>query len=75
MTSLRAWRLREPVSQRRYTVVKLESRGGTAGYGEGGAAVGTDVAQAKDGGGRQARDRRGIHPAPPGWFSRRWKPR
>jgi len=45
--SLRAWRLREPVSKRRYTVVKLESRGGIAGYGEGGAAVSTDVAAAK----------------------------
>lgn len=47
ITSLRAWRLREPVSGRRYTVVKLASRGGTAGYGEGGAAVATDVAEAK----------------------------
>jgi galactonate dehydratase len=46
ITSLRAWRVREPVSQRRYTVVKLESRGGAIGYGEGGAAVGTDIAEA-----------------------------
>jgi len=47
ITSLRAWRLREPVSGRRYTVVKLDSRGGIAGYGEGGATVATDVAEAK----------------------------
>jgi len=47
ITGLRAWRLREPVSGRRYTVVKLESRGGTVGFGEGGAAVGSDVAEAK----------------------------
>jgi galactonate dehydratase len=47
ITSLRAWRVREPVSKRRYTVVKLESRGGTVGYGEGGAAVATDIAEAK----------------------------
>jgi galactonate dehydratase len=47
ITSLRAWRLREPVSGCRYTVVKLDSHGGTVGYGEGGAAVATDVAEAR----------------------------
>jgi len=47
ITSLRAWRIREPVSGRRYTVLKLESRGGIFGYGEGGPAVAADIAQAK----------------------------
>ena len=31
VTSFRAWRLREPASGRRYTIVKLESRGGLTG--------------------------------------------
>src|SRR5258707_10270686 len=57
ITGLRAWRLREPASQRRYTVVKLESRGGTAGYGEGASAVATDVTEARSAiAGRRATD-------------------
>ena len=35
------------MSSRRYTVVRLESRGGHAGYGEGGPSVANDVAQAR----------------------------
>ena len=34
MTALRDYRLREPVSGRAYTVLKLQTRGGLAGYGE-----------------------------------------
>jgi len=47
ITSMRSWRLKEPVSGRRYTVVRLESRGGTVGYGEGGATVGSALVEAK----------------------------
>jgi len=47
ITGLRAWRLKEPVSGRRYTVVKLESRGGTIGFGEGAQIHGSDIAEAK----------------------------
>ncbi len=47
ITGLRAWRVKEPVSGRRYTVVRLESRGGIAGYGEGGPSLGPDIAAAK----------------------------
>ena len=47
ITGLRAWRVKEPVSGRRYTVVRLESRGGLAGYGEGGPSLATDIAAAK----------------------------
>ncbi len=44
---LRGWRLREPVSGRRYTVVRLETRGGLSGYGEGGPARAADILDAK----------------------------
>ena len=47
ITTLKAWRLKEPVSARRYTVVKLESRGGAAGYGECGPSVASEIAEAK----------------------------
>ena len=47
ITGLRAWRVKEPVSGRRYTVVRLESRGGLAGYGEGGPSLAPDIAAAK----------------------------
>jgi galactonate dehydratase len=68
ITSLRAWRLREPVSGRRYTVVKLESRGGTVGFGEGGPAVATDVAEAKEAvAGRRATDAEFIRHRLAGW--------
>ncbi len=47
ITALRAWRLKEPVSGRRYTVVKLQSQGGESGYGEGGASSGIEIADAR----------------------------
>jgi galactonate dehydratase len=47
VTSLRGWRLREPVSGRRYTVLRLETRGGVVGYGEGGPVPATAIAEAK----------------------------
>jgi galactonate dehydratase len=47
ITGLRAWRIKEPVSNRRYTVVRLESRGGQTGYGEGGPSAANDVAEAR----------------------------
>ena len=47
VTNLRAWRIREPVSSRRYTIIKLDSRGGASGYGEGGSAVAADIREAK----------------------------
>jgi galactonate dehydratase len=47
ITAFRAWRLREPASGRRYTVIKLESRGGLTGYGEGGPVPPSDIADAK----------------------------
>lgn len=43
----RAWRLKEPVSGRRYTVVKLQAQGGESGYGEGGPATGPEIAEAR----------------------------
>lgn len=46
IVQLRAWRLKEPVSGRRYTVVRLRSEGGDTGYGEGGPAAGADIAEA-----------------------------
>jgi L-alanine-DL-glutamate epimerase-like enolase superfamily enzyme len=48
ISSLHAWRLREPVSGRRYTVVKLTSQGGSAGYGEGGPATAAAIAEARE---------------------------
>jgi galactonate dehydratase len=47
ITGFKAWRLREPVSERRYTVVKVESRSGLAGYGEGGSSLGAEIAAAR----------------------------
>ena len=47
IAAMKAWRLREPSSGRSYTVVKLESRGGAVGFGEGGAIRGTDVTAAR----------------------------
>src|SRR5579862_8157921 len=47
VTGLRGWQLREPVSGRRYTVVRVESRGGAVGYGEGGPVRASDIAEAK----------------------------
>src|SRR5436309_6279334 len=42
-----AWRLKEPVSGRRYTVIELQSRSGDAGYGEGGPATAAEIAEAR----------------------------
>jgi galactonate dehydratase len=47
IANLRAWRLREPSSARRYTVLRLETRDGLVGYGEGGPATGAEIAAAK----------------------------
>jgi galactonate dehydratase len=47
VAAMKAWRLREPISGRSYTVVKLESRGGTVGFGEGGALRAADVTTAR----------------------------
>ena len=45
IAALRDYRLREPVSGRSYTVVKLETRSGLAGYGECPGATPADVAR------------------------------
>ncbi len=47
IVEFRAWRLKEPDSNRRYTVVRLRSQGGTAGYGEGGPGLAADIAEAR----------------------------
>lgn len=47
VAGFRAWRLKEPVSGRRYTVVKLTSQSGVTGYGEGGPSTATDIADAR----------------------------
>ena len=47
IVEFRAWRLKEPVSNRRYTVVSLKSQGGTAGYGEGGFALAAEMVAAR----------------------------
>lgn len=46
VASLRAFPLREPVSRRSYTVVKLTTNSGITGYGECGAASPSDIAKA-----------------------------
>ena len=35
ITNLRAWRIHEPDSERRYTIIRVEARGGDVGFGEG----------------------------------------
>ena len=47
ITNFKAWRLKEPVSGRRCTVVKLENRSGAVGYGEGGPCMHDEIAAAK----------------------------
>src|SRR5436309_1333803 len=42
-----AWRVKEPVSNRRYTVVRLQSQGGVWGYGEGGPATAAEIVAAR----------------------------
>src|SRR5258706_1851118 len=46
ISALRDYRLREPVSGRAYTIIKLQTRGGLEGYGECGSATSTELAQA-----------------------------
>jgi galactonate dehydratase len=47
LSGFRAWRLKEPVSGRRYTVVRLTSQSGVTGYGEGGPALAAEIADAR----------------------------
>jgi galactonate dehydratase len=47
IANVRGWRLREPSSGRRYTVLRLETRGGLVGYGEGGASSPAEIDEAK----------------------------
>jgi galactonate dehydratase len=47
IAQFRAWRLKEPVSGRRYTVVKLQSQSGESGYGEGGLATAAEIVEAR----------------------------
>jgi len=47
IANARGWRLREPSSGRRYTVLRLETRGGLVGYGEGGPVSAAEIADAK----------------------------
>src|SRR5438094_10659749 len=45
ISALRHYRVREPVSGRSYTVIKVQTRGGLDGYGECREATAADVAQ------------------------------
>ena len=47
IAGFRGWRMKEPGSQRRYTVVKLTSQSGLSGYGEGGETKASDFADAR----------------------------
>jgi len=47
IAAFRAWRVKEPVSGRRYTVVKLTSQSGVTGYGEGEASTAADIGDAR----------------------------
>ena len=47
IAQFRAWRVKEPVSSRRYTVVRLQSQGGVSGYGEGGPATAAEIVAAR----------------------------
>jgi len=47
IAQFRAWRIKEPVSGRRYTVVKLQSQSGVSGYGEGGPATPAEIVDAR----------------------------
>ena len=47
IASVTGWRLWEPDSGRRYTVLRLETRGGLVGYGEGGPAVSAAILEAR----------------------------
>src|SRR5262249_5660055 len=47
IASVRAWRLREPDSGRRYTVIQVTSQSGLSGFGEGGPIHPADFAEAR----------------------------
>jgi galactonate dehydratase len=47
IVNLRGWLLREPSSGRRYTVLRLETREGLVGYGEGGPASHVEILEAR----------------------------
>ena len=47
IAQFRAWRVKEPVSNRRYTVVRLQSQGGMVGHGEGGPAPAAEIVAAR----------------------------
>ena len=47
IAGVEGWRLREPDSGRRYTVLRLETRGGMTGYGEGGPATSAEILEAR----------------------------
>ena len=47
IVEFRAWRLQEPGSHRRYTVVRLRAQGGAIGYGEGGPALAAEITEAR----------------------------
>jgi galactonate dehydratase len=47
IASVTGWCLREPDSGRRYTVLRLETRGGMVGYGEGGPAASAAILEAR----------------------------
>jgi galactonate dehydratase len=47
IAQFQAWRLKEPVSGRRYTVVELQSRSGETGYGEGGPVPAAEIVAAR----------------------------
>src|SRR6185312_6164135 len=47
IAEFRAWRVKEPVSNRRYTVVRLQSQEGVSGFGEGGPATAAEIVAAR----------------------------
>jgi galactonate dehydratase len=47
ITDVRAWALREPASRRAYSVVKIQTRSGIAGFGECAPLTGAEIAGAK----------------------------
>src|SRR5207248_399168 len=47
IAQFRAWRVKEPVSNRRYTVVRLQGQGGASGFGEGGPATTSEIVAAR----------------------------
>jgi galactonate dehydratase len=47
IAGVRAWRLREPDSGRRYTIVRITSQSGASGFGEGGAIRSVEFVEAR----------------------------